>query len=61
MLVRVVHLNHSAIGNTHQARCALERMQLQEIKKKYHDKWVLLIEPETDEVLSIYGLFKFQF
>ena len=31
----------------------MERLELQEIKKKYPDEWVLLIELETDESLNI--------
>jgi len=31
----------------------MERMALDQIRKKYPDEWVLLIEPETDKVLHI--------
>ena len=31
----------------------MKHMNLHEIKKKYPDEWVLLAEPETDEVLNI--------
>jgi hypothetical protein len=33
----------------------MERLKIQEIKEKYPDEWVLLLEPETDEVLNIYS------
>ncbi len=31
----------------------MERLEVHEIQKKYPDEWVLIIEPETDELLHI--------
>jgi hypothetical protein len=38
------------LGTIHSqtVRCMMERLKIQEIKEKYPDEWVLLIEPETD-------------
>lgn len=33
----------------------MERLKIQEIKEKYPDEWVLLLEPETDKMLHIHG------